>query len=138
MEYKIVWNALDASRETAWESPLEKGVFHYPAGSVDVEPPEFNPEKQICTWTGSEWSVSDIPSPPVLGPPPLPDPPPAEESEGNPEPPELPEMPEMPEYKIKRLLEYGDIDLQIEFITENGLEAWQEKVAAIKEKYPKT
>ena len=41
MESKTVWNALDASPEIAWESPLEKGVFHYPAGSVDKKPPKF-------------------------------------------------------------------------------------------------
>jgi len=32
---------------------------------------------------------------------------------------------------------YGDARDQIEFITENGLEAWQSKVAEIKDKYPK-
>ena len=32
---------------------------------------------------------------------------------------------------------YGDPAEQIEFITENGLEAWQSKVAEIKIKYPK-
>ena len=37
-----------------------------------------------------------------------------------------------------RIEEYGANAHQIEFITENGLEAWQAKVAAIKAKYPKT
>ncbi len=32
---------------------------------------------------------------------------------------------------------YGDPAEQIEFITENGLEAWQAKVADIKTRYPK-
>ena len=36
-----------------------------------------------------------------------------------------------------RKFAYGDVDKQIEFITENGLEAWQAKVAEIKAKYPK-
>ena len=36
----------------------------------------------------------------------------------------------------KRLGEYGTPEEQIEFITENGLEAWQAKVAEIKIKYP--
>jgi len=31
---------------------------------------------------------------------------------------------------------YGPPEKQIEFITENGLEAWQAKVAEIKDKYP--
>jgi len=33
--------------------------------------------------------------------------------------------------------EYGAVENQIEYITENGLEAWQTKVAAIKAKLPK-
>jgi len=36
-----------------------------------------------------------------------------------------------------RRLAYGSFYDQIEFITENGLEAWQAKVAEIKAKYPK-
>ena len=36
-----------------------------------------------------------------------------------------------------RAVEYGQAVDQIEFITENGLEAWQTKVAEIKAKYPK-
>jgi len=36
-----------------------------------------------------------------------------------------------------RQLSYGSETDQIEFITENGLEAWQAKVAEIKAKYPK-
>ena len=37
----------------------------------------------------------------------------------------------------KRIKEYGSIVEQIEYITENGLDAWQTKVAGIKSKYPK-
>ena len=40
-------------------------------------------------------------------------------------------------YKKLRNKAYGNPASQIEFITENGLEAWQEKVAEIKKKYPK-
>ena len=36
-----------------------------------------------------------------------------------------------------RIFDYGGVARQIEFITENGLEAWQAKVAEIKAKYPK-
>ena len=36
-----------------------------------------------------------------------------------------------------RLNEYGSLLSQIEFITENGLDAWQSKVTEIKAKYPK-
>jgi hypothetical protein len=37
----------------------------------------------------------------------------------------------------KRIAEYGSVAKQIEYITENGLDAWQSKVAEIKAKYPK-
>ena len=37
----------------------------------------------------------------------------------------------------KRIKEYGSIAEQIEYITENGLDAWQSKVNSIKSKYPK-
>ena len=40
-------------------------------------------------------------------------------------------------YKDKRIKEYGSIAEQIEYITENGLDAWQSKVNSIKAKYPK-
>ena len=36
-----------------------------------------------------------------------------------------------------RIKEYGSIAEQIEYITENGLDAWQSKVNSIKSKYPK-
>ena len=36
-----------------------------------------------------------------------------------------------------RIKEYGSIAEQIEYITENGLDAWQSKVNSIKGKYPK-
>ena len=37
-----------------------------------------------------------------------------------------------------RVILYGDAEHQVEFITENGLEAWQARVAEIKALYPKT
>ena len=37
-----------------------------------------------------------------------------------------------------RRAEYGPVANQIEFITENGLEAWQTKVAEIKARHPKS
>ena len=40
-------------------------------------------------------------------------------------------------YADKRIKEYGSIAEQIEYITENGLDAWQSKVNSIKTKYPK-
>ena len=40
-------------------------------------------------------------------------------------------------YKEARLQAYGDAIAQIEYITENGLDAWQTNVATIKANYPK-
>ena len=40
-------------------------------------------------------------------------------------------------YKSNRKKEYGTLVEQIEFITENGIDAWQTKVQQIKTKYPK-
>lgn len=42
-----------------------------------------------------------------------------------------------PEWLVNRVDAYGTIESQIEYIVENGLEAWQAEVAAIKAQYPK-
>lgn len=42
-----------------------------------------------------------------------------------------------PDWMEKRLGEYGSAQEQIEYITENGLAAWQTRVAEIKARYPK-
>ncbi len=42
----------------------------------------------------------------------------------------------LPQYLQDRIAAYGDLSSQIEYITENGLEAWQVHVAEIKKKYP--
>lgn len=43
-----------------------------------------------------------------------------------------------PSWLLARLASYGSLIEQIEYITENGLEAWQAKVAQIKADNPKT
>src|SRR5947207_3231310 len=50
----------------AFESPLEPGVFHIPAGSTQTPPPEFDPETQECRFTGDKWLIGkllNIPTP---------------------------------------------------------------------------
>ena len=42
-----------------------------------------------------------------------------------------------PDWLIARQNAYGDVGTQIEYITENGLDAWQTKVAQIKADNPK-
>lgn len=41
-----------------------------------------------------------------------------------------------PNWMQNRIYAYGDPMSQLEYITENGLEAWQAHVAEIKKKYP--
>ena len=43
-----------------------------------------------------------------------------------------------PDWLIARTGAYGTLDEQIEYITENGLDKWQEHVAKIKSDNPKT
>ena len=88
-------------------------------------------KKQFCAWNGSNWVVSEIPLPPFLEAPSMPDAPTLTETE---EPEPEPE-PYVETYGDKRMAEYGSLHEQIEFITENGLDAWQTKVASIKAKY---
>jgi hypothetical protein len=47
------------------------------------------------------------------------------------------ELQELEDVVDNRIKEYGSIAEQIEYITENGLDAWQTKVNSIKAKYPK-
>ena len=47
------------------------------------------------------------------------------------------ELQALKDIHVNRIKEYGSIAEQIEYITENGLDAWQSKVNSIKAKYPK-
>ena len=47
-------------------------------------------------------------------------------------------QPENPQWLEDRLSAYGSAQSQIEYITENGLEAWANHVAEIKAMYPKS
>ena len=58
---KIVWNTHNASPTIAHKSPLEPGVYHMPAGAVDIEPPTFDLATQGCSWIDDKWVVVDIP-----------------------------------------------------------------------------
>lgn len=42
-----------------------------------------------------------------------------------------------PDWQVARQLAYGSLESQIEYITENGLAAWQARVAEIKADNPK-
>ena len=115
------------------KSPLEEGVWLMPANTTDLEPPNFNPEIKTCSFVDGKWVLADIPAP-------------AKEPEepetvdlapSNPPQTTSPDPDYVPDYKSKRMDEYGDTYAQLQFITENGLKAWQTKVTKIKAKFPK-
>ena len=110
----IAYNKDNASPRERQKDPL-RGGYLMPGNCTDVVPPEFNKETHTCSFNGTEWIVTEIPQP-----------------EPDPEP-----EPYVETYADKRLKEYGSAHEQIEFITENGLDAWQTKVSEIKTKYPK-
>ena len=55
-----------------------------------------------------------------------------------PEPVEPAYVDPRPAWQIARQAAYGSVESQLEYITENGLEAWQTKVAGIKAANPKS
>ena len=110
----IAYNKDNATPRNRQIDPLDGGYL-MPANCTEIEPPEFNEKTHTCSFNGIKWIVAEITQP-----------------EPEPEP-----EPYVQTYADKRLTEYGTPQEQIEFITENGLEAWKNKVKGIKEKYPK-
>lgn len=45
------------------QSPLEPGIFHFPARSVPHEPPAV-PQGKRARWNGAVWQLEDLPPPP--------------------------------------------------------------------------
>ena len=43
------------------ESPLEPGIFHIPAGCVEVTPPDDFPSGKWPRWNGSKWIIANAP-----------------------------------------------------------------------------
>ena len=110
----IAYNIKNASPRQRQKDPLGEGYL-MPGNCTEVEPPKFDSKTHTCRFDGSKWVKTKIPDPP---------------KEDKPEP-------YVETYKDKRLKEYGNVLEQIEFITENGLDSWKNKVIKIKEKYPK-
>lgn len=46
------------------ESPLEPGVYHYPARTTATPPPDEWPEGRWPRWNGGEWQLVNRPRPP--------------------------------------------------------------------------
>jgi hypothetical protein len=99
---------------TADESPLEPGVFLFPARSVDVPTPTV-PEGKRAKWNGA-WVLEDIPQP-----------------DPEPEPVEL-------TYADKRAMEYPPMADYLDGIVKGDTEQVQTYIdacLAVKVKYPK-
>ena len=117
---------------TRHKSPLEDDVWLMPAHSTEVEPPNFDTSTHHAVFADNKWTI-------VSNTPPEPEEPVTEELILN-APTQQTKTPEpdyVADYKTKRMDEYGDVYEQLQYITENGLEAWQTRVLEIKSKYPK-
>lgn len=69
MNFKTVYQinslGLYISETVADESPLEPGVFHMPALTVEIAPPTPASTAQAPRWTGTEWELIAIEVPDV-------------------------------------------------------------------------
>jgi hypothetical protein len=98
------------------ESPLEPGVYLYPANTVDAEVPDV-PDGHRALWTGS-WVIEPIPVP---------------------VPPEPEPEPELT-YAEKRVAEYPDFREYLDGVVKGDQSQIDKYIAdclAIKAKYPK-
>jgi hypothetical protein len=130
----IAYNIQNGQPRQRQKDPLDGGYL-MPANCTDVKPPDFDFKTHTCKFDGAKWVTSKIPDPPKEK---EPEPETAVLPQQQPPPPKVEEPePYVETYKDKRLKEYGCPANQIEFITENGLKAWQTKVTKIKAKFPK-
>ena len=60
---KIVYNKATGAEVVAYEDPMNPGRFALPANSVDVAPPFFWKDKELCSWDGEKWNITEIPEP---------------------------------------------------------------------------
>lgn len=61
--YRYDENNCYIGTDRAFESPLEKGVFHIPANCTEIEPPEEKEGFKI-KWNGEVWEYEEIPKEP--------------------------------------------------------------------------
>lgn len=60
-------NGVFTGSEQADESPLEPGEFLIPSNATSIAPP-VAPEGMQAVWDGSDWTLQNLPSPPVAPP----------------------------------------------------------------------
>lgn len=102
---------------TADISPLEPGVYLFPAGTIDAPTPTV-PNGQRAKWANEQWTFEDISSP-----------------EPDPET-ELPEL----TYRNFRAMEYPPITDYLDGIVKDDqaqVQAYIDACLAVKAKYPK-
>ena len=55
--YQTNYSGLFIGETFADESPLEPGIFHIPAGCVELAPPSEWPNDQWPRWNGFKWDL---------------------------------------------------------------------------------
>jgi len=157
----ICYDKSTGEQVRAFESPLEPGVYLHPANSTTLEPPMYDPSFEVLKFVNDSWLIENINIPNLFA-----DfnnltdnqkiakfyqldeddieginskiseiggkESPMYDSIVNP-----PLLNNKTSYIELRKQAYGDVESQIEYITENGLDAWQDKVKKIKQLYPK-
>lgn len=60
---KIVYNKANGAEVNAYEDPKVAGRYALPANSTETAPPEFDSSTHTCAFNGTEWAVTEIPTP---------------------------------------------------------------------------
>jgi len=123
---KTVYSTINGEPVVAHRNPARPGSYLIPANSTEFPPPTYDNTTQTVRYENSKWIVEDLPIETVEN-----------IDLQNPGDVVNDAQQDTPQYILDRLAAYGTIDQQLEYITEHGVEAWQQKVAEIKALYPK-
>jgi hypothetical protein len=63
--YQVDSSGMFLCETTADESPLEPGVWHMPARTVEPAPPPKWPDDKWPRWNGANWTLASRPTPPT-------------------------------------------------------------------------
>ena len=125
---KTVYSIYGGEPVLAQENPVRPGDYLIPADSTEYPPPVHDRETQEVFYNGSQWVITDLET--------ITEEDPTDTPLGNPENETV--LPDnIPEYVQQRMLAYGGLEKQIEYITEHGFDAWKARVEEIKAMYPK-